>query len=71
MIFMQLKRIRIYNEEGKSLFCMSDCRLEVYEGCAFIYYTDENGAPAYPGPHKRVSVFPLNKISSMECYEKD
>ena len=68
---MRLKRIRIYNEEGKSLFCMSDCRLEVYEGCAFIYYTDENGAPAYPGPHKRVSVFPLNKISSMECYEKD
>ena len=68
---MQLKRIRIYNEEGKSLFYMSDCRLEVYEGCAFIYYTDENGAPAYPGPHKRVSVFPLNKISSMECYEKD
>ena len=68
---MQLKRIHIYNEEGKSLFCMSDCRLEVYEGCAFIYYTDENGTPNYPGPHKRVSVFPLNKISSMECCEKD
>ena len=68
---MQLKRIRIYNGEGKTLFAMSECRLEVYEGCAFIYWTDEDGAPNYSGPHKRVSVFPLNKISSMECYEKD
>ena len=68
---MQLKKIRIYNEEGKSLFYMSDCRLEVYEGCAFIYWTDEDGVPNYRGPHKRISVFPLNKISSMECYEKD
>ena len=50
---------------------MSECRLEVYEGCAFIYWTDEDGVANYRGPHKRVSVFPLNKISSMECYEKE
>ena len=63
---MQLKRIRIYNEEGKTLFAMGECGLEVYEGCAFIYWTDEDVVA-----NKRVSVFPLNKISSMECYEKD
>ena len=63
---MQLKRIRIYNEEGKTLLTMSECRLEVYEGCAFIYWTDEDVVA-----NKRVSVFPLNKISSMECYERD
>lgn len=68
---MELSRMRIYGADGKVLFVMGKCRLEVYENCVFVYWIDEDGTITNQGPHKKINVFPLNQISSMECYQKD
>ena len=68
---MELKRLRIYGADGKSLFIMGECRLEVYENCAFVNWIDEDGTIIDPEPRKKVNVFPLSRISSMECIKAD
>lgn len=67
---MELERIRIKDVNGEIIFSVGESRLEVYENCAFVYWIS-NGTIVDPGPHKKVNVFPLNRISSMECYQKD
>ena len=67
---MELERIRIKGENGETIFATGESRLEVYENCAFVYWISD-GTLVDPGPHTKVNVFPLKRISSMECYEKD